>query len=416
MTQAFYTGISGLKSNQQAIDVVADNLANISTVGFRGSEYEFSSLFEETLSTVSGSGSNSIGAGSQLQSTSIKTAQGSFQQSDRNTDMAILGNGWFGIEGNGEPVYTRDGTFNFDANDDLVSLDGFHVLGTLANNIKDGVLTEIIEEVKLGDINNQEKLRFPKSLSYPAEPTDNAQFIGNLGSIDEVRTIGAGVVDPQSNKNQLKLTFTRSDPQVLPGSQWDIVATTESLDGTIIYDTQTGKAEFTAEGALKSHNMTTIDNNGADITIDLGDGFNGVVALANTDITASSIANGTIGGDLAGYSINQNAEVIATFTNGKQSSVGKIAIYHFQNDQGLGRLNGSKFSQTSNSGEPIFYKDDTGQNIIGTNIVNFQLESSNIDMTYGLTELIILQRSYDANSKSISTADQMMQKALSMDA
>ncbi len=416
MTQAFYTGISGLRSNQYAIDVVADNLANVSTVGFRGSEYEFSSLFEESVASTSGGQSNSVGIGSQLQATAIKTTQGSLQLSDRSTDMAILGDGWFGIEGSGAPVYTRDGTFNFDANDDLVSLDGYHVLGTLGDNIENNVLTKKIDEIKLGDINSQEKLRFPKSLTYPAEPTDHAQFIGNLGSVDEVRTIGAGVVDPQSNKNHLKLSFTRSDPQVLPGSQWDIVATTEDIDGDTIYDTKTGKAEFSAAGALVSHTMTTIDNNGADITIDLGSGFDGVVALSNTDITASSIANGTIGGDLAGYSVNKNAEVIATFTNGEQSSVGKIAIYHFQNEQGLGRLNGSKFTQTSNSGEPLFYKDASGENIIGTDIVNFRLESSNIELSYGLTELIILQRSYDANSKSISTADQMMQKALSMGA
>ncbi|MCD6172764.1 MAG: flagellar hook protein FlgE, partial [Sulfurimonas sp.] len=120
--------------------------------------------------------------------------------------------------------------------------------------------------------------------------------------------------------------------------------------------------------------------------------------------------------DLEGYAINKNAEIIATFTNGIQSIVGKIAIYHFQNDQGLERLNGTKFAQGSNSGEAIFYKDATGQNIIGSDIVNFKLEGSNIDITYGMTELIILQRSFDANSKSITTADEMMQKALNMDA
>ncbi len=414
MTQAFYTGISGIRSNQYAINVVSDNMANISTTAFRGSEYGFSSLFEERLAAVSGSGS--IGLGSQIQATSMNTTKGSLQLSDRNTDMAILGNGWFGIEGKKERVYTRDGTFNFDANNDLVSADGYHVMGTLSNNIKDGVLTKIIGEIKLGDIESQKKLNFPKSLSFPPEPTDNAQFTGNLGNVNEVRTIGASTIDPQNNRNHLKLTFTRSDPQVLPGSQWDIVATTESLDGKIIYDTQTGKANFKDDGALLSHNLKTIDNNGKKITIDLGKGFNGVVALSNTNITSSSTANGSIGGELAGYSINDQGEVVAAFTNGKQSSVGKIAIYHFQNEQGLGRLNASKYTQTSNSGEAIFYKNKAGKNITGTQIANFRLESSNIDMSNSLTELIVLQRSYDANSKSISTADQMMQKALNMDA
>ena len=415
MSQAFYTGISGLKSSQFAIDVVSDNLANISTVGFRGSEYEFASLFEEMLSAGS-TPSDSVGIGSRLQATAIKSGQGSLELTDRSTDLAILGDGWFGIQGEGDPIYTRDGAFTFDSNDDLVSLDGFHVLGTMGGNIAGETLSGKLDEVKLGEADAQEKLRFPKALVYPPEATTIANFGGNLGNVNEIRTIGAGVVDPQSNKNHLKLTFTRSVPQVLPGSQWDIVATTETLDGTTIYDTQNGVANFGASGDLVSHTLGTIDNNGQAVTMDLGSGFDGVVALSNTDIYASSSADGTIGGDLAGYSINKNAEVIATFTNGEQSSVGKIAIYHFQNEQGLDRLNGSKFQESENSGEPVFYKDASGQNIIGTDIVNFKLEGSNIDMTYGLTELIVLQRAFDANSKSISTADQMMQKALNMDA
>jgi flagellar basal body rod protein FlgG len=75
-----------------------------------------------------------------------------------------------------------------------------------------------------------------------------------------------------------------------------------------------------------------------------------------------------------------------------------------------------EFEESSNSGAPLFFKDENGQNIIGTNIQNFKLEGSNVQMSYGLTDLIILQRAYDANSKSITTADQMMQKALNMDA
>ncbi|MBL4730736.1 MAG: flagellar hook basal-body protein, partial [Sulfurimonas sp.] len=298
MTQAFYTGISGIRTNQYAIDVVSDNMANISTVGFRGSEYEFASLFEERLSTASSVSTSSVGIGTRFQTTAIKTGQGVLQLTDRSTDLAILGNGWFGIEGNGKPIYTRDGSFTFDANDDLVSVDGFHVLGTLGSNISaDDVLIATVEETPLGSVGTQVKLRFPQSLTYPAEATTTATFGGNLGNADETRTIGVGVVDPQNNKNHLKLTFSRVVPQVLPGSQWDVVATTETLDGNTIYDTKTGTANFGGSGKLLSTTLTTIDNNGAQVTIDLGSDFNGVVALSNTNIYASSSANGTQGGD-----------------------------------------------------------------------------------------------------------------------
>jgi len=116
----------------------------------------------------------------------------------------------------------------------------------------------------------------------------------------------------------------------------------------------------------------------------------------------------------AGYNLNEDGQIIASFNNGKQSSVGQIAIYHFQNDQGLNRLSGTQFSASSNSGKAIFYKDAENNNIIGTRLTTHQLEDSNVDITSGLTDLIILQRSYEANAKSITTADEMIQKALNM--
>jgi len=416
MTQAFYTGISGIKNNATGIDVVSNNIANISTVGYRGYTTEFSSMFEEALNTSTISGS-SIGSGVQIQATSMITEQGALALSDRSTDIAILGDGWFGVQGTGAPIYTRDGAFTFDEKSDLVTTDGYHVLGTMGGNISgDDVLTNKIDEISLGDVASQTKLRFPKTLTYPPEPTTNAKFLANLGVGFEPITVGASVVDPQNNKNHLRLEFLKNPTQTPPGSQYTVTATTQSLDGLTIYDTQTGTVEFDASGALTSNTLTSIDNNGAQVAIDLGNGFDGITSIDIPLVSGSSIADGTIGGDLAGYSINRNAEVIATFTNGEQSSVGKIAVYHFSNEQGLNRISGTRFQESSNSGIARFYQDANGKNINGAEVVNFQLESSNIELSYGLTELIILQRSYDANSKSITTADQMMQKALEMDA
>jgi len=419
MTQAFYTGISGIRTNSAGIDITANNLANIDTVGFRGNGYEFSSLFENMITTP-GSGSSvnsSVGVGSKLQASPLIFQKGSPILSDKSTDLALFGDGWFGIEGNGQTMYTRDGNFTFDKNDDLVTQDGHYVLGTIGGNISDNnVLTAQLPEVKLQDVNAQQKLRFPKLLTFPAQPTSNAKFYGNLGTDTGIKTMSAGVVDPQSNKNDLRLEFSLSATQTPPGTQWDVTAKTKSLDGTTIYDTKIGKVSFDDAGALLSSTLTSIDNNGAKVAIDLGSAFGGVTAISNIPVTASSLADGTIGGDLRGYDINKNGEVVATFTNGMQSSVGKIAVYHFQNDQGLTRINGSRFEESNNSGKPLFFKDANGQNIIGSDIANFKLEGSNIEMSTGLTDLIVLQRAYDANSKSITTADQMIQKALNMGA
>jgi len=435
MIQGFHTGISGIKTYQTAIDVTANNLANINTVGFRGNTAEFATLFEKTLSTTHGNMTHNredMGLGTRVNTISMTQEQGNILLTDKSTDLAIYGDGWFAVQDNKDsiPLYTRAGNFSFDADSNLVLPDGSHVLGTMGTNIKDGVtvtradgtkekgaeLTEKLATVELSGVEEQVPLSFPKNLVYPPEATSKAKMIGNIGTDDEVRTIGTGIVDSSGNRNHLRIKFTKVENQVEPGSQWNATATVQSLDGKEIYSTINEVVEFNADGSLKSNPFTTIDNKGSDVIIDLGTGYNGVVSIANSDITSSSMANGTIGGDLKGYEINKNAEVIATFTNGVQTSVGKIAVYHFQDDQGLDRITGTKFRESSNSGEAIFFQDANGNNIIGTNVANYQLENANVKMEVGLTDLIIMQRAFDANSKCITTADQMMQKALQMDA
>jgi len=129
-----------------------------------------------------------------------------------------------------------------------------------------------------------------------------------------------------------------------------------------------------------------------------------------------SNSDGIRAGNLVGYDINSDAEVIATFSNGEQSSVGKIALFHFQNNQGLTQVSSTSYSSSSNSGEALFFKDEKGNSIYGTDVLNYTLEDSNVALSQSLTELIVFQRSFDSNSKVLSTADEMMQKALDMDA
>ena len=416
MAQAFYTGISGIRTGQVAIDATADNLANISTIGYRGYGVEFSSLFENMMNTSGKSSSvdSTIGVGASVQTSTMRENSGALAISDKSTDLAIYGDGWFGIQGEHEPLYTRAGNFTFDQNNDLVTPDGMYVLGTMGKNIVGEELTGKITEVPLAEANAQEKLRFPKSLYFPAVPTSNASFFANLGVAPEPRTISAAVIDGEGTKNELKLLFTQKPIQTPPGIQWDVVATTQTLGGATVYDTQTGEVEFSASGALLSSSLTSIDNNGTSVSMDLGSQFSGIVALNTPVVSGSSSADGTIGGDLLGYEINRNAEVIATFSNGEQSSVGKIALYHFQNDQGLTRVTGANFSESANSGKPIFFQDANGNNILGADVINFKLENSNVRMEVSLTELIVQQRSFDSNSKVITAVDQMIQKALSM--
>ena len=415
MTQAYYTGISGLQNSSNAINVVSDNIANVNTVGFRGEGTEFASLFENSITTGKGD-TSTVGVGVRLQATPMMKNQGALKLSENSTDVAIHGDGWFGIQGKGTSEYTRNGAFTFDKNSDLVTADGYHVLGTMGGNIADGVLTEKLTKIPLSDVKGQKKLNFPKTLSYPTKPSSKAKFLANLGVGNDPITIGATVIDSKSNRNNLHLEFVKKKVQTPPGSQYTVTAKTQNPEGTKIYDTKTGDVTFDAAGALVSNSLKSIDNNGTPVTIDLGSGYDGVTSIDVPVVSGSSIADGIVGGDLIGYSMNKNAEIVATFTNGEQSSVGKIALYHFINEQGLDRISGTRFAQSGNSGDPLFRKDAEGKNVNGSDVLTHRLENSNVELSHGLTDLIIFQRAFDANSKSIKTADEMMQKALSMGA
>ncbi|WP_345980013.1 flagellar hook-basal body complex protein [Sulfurimonas sp. HSL3-2] len=420
MNQAFYTGIIGLQSQQAGIDVTSNNLANIDTYGFKSNGIEFKSLFENALSTGSGGSpvNSTVGLGSTLQATPTLMHAGSLMLTDSSTDLAIEGDGWFGVQGNGQVMYTRAGNFGFDASRDLVNADGQYVLGTLSNNFDaNNVLTSKNTTTTMGNVDTQTSIKLPESLTYPAEPTTLTSFKGNLGQLDEVRKMGAKMVDANGNKNVLDLTFTKTVPQPAVGSSWDVVATASSpatlSTPSTLYDTQTGVLTFDSTGALVSSTLNSINNNGTTVNIDLGTGYNGIVSNTNT-VTASSQSNGLEAGELVGYDINHNAEVIATFTNGRQVSMAKIGVFHFQNDQGLSQIDGSRFLESQNSGKPIFFQDANGNNILGASVINNKLESSNVSTEVGLTELIIFQRAYDANAKLVTTGDQMIQKALQM--
>lgn len=419
MLQSIYNGVTSLQSFQTGIDVLANNIANVNTVGFKGSSTEFSNIFEKSVSTsANAKTSMQSGFGVQVNAVSLDLSLGSYYQSENITDLAISGDdGWFGLTGpNNQEYYTRAGNFRFDPysadgvqlDTRLINPDGFLVTGTLANNTTSGILSPSFDFLDLGNVESQEALVFPNELNFPVVPSTQADFFGNIGVENIQQVVSAEVISPQSERNSLRLVFSQSAVQPATGISWDVLATTQTADGSTIYDTQTGLVTFDGSGALISSTLGSLNNNGATVTPNLGTGLSGLISNSGPTIASSATVDGTLSGELINYSVNRNGDVISTFTNGAQSVVGKIAIYHFQNDQGLEAVSGNKFRTSDNSGKPIFYTENNGQLLAGT------LENSNVRLETALTELIIMQRSYDAASKTITTGDEMLKNALQM--
>ncbi len=388
MTQGYYAGISGLQSNQVGLDVISNNLSNISTTAYKGSTAEFADLFSKVVSGGNTPTSNDIGYGAKLQAISTQFTQGSMFSSDRFTDLALEGDGWFGVTSNKETSFTRDGTFAFDtyqkvngninsSTDRLVTADGQYVNGTMLTNftydaafdygdtVSNGVsgaytISNPTMDVPLAGVDKQGVLEFPTRLTYPVVPTTVSQFFGNLGTTNEDRTISSDVISGSNEINRLKLTFTKSAIQPTEGISWDIAATVTSNDGSTVYDTQNGQALFGTSGGLVSSTLPSVNNNGSPVSIELGSNFSGMISIDSLGLSGSSTSDGISGGTLTKYGVNADGVIIADFSNGRQSAIGRVAVYHFQNEQGLNSIGGTYYSQSSNSGKPLFWTDAAG--------------------------------------------------------
>ncbi|MEA2110707.1 MAG: flagellar hook-basal body complex protein [Campylobacterota bacterium] len=418
MNQAFYTGLTGMQSYQFGLDVISNNISNINTTGFRSSNAEFASFYDNALGAALNGGptNDGIGTGVRVQTTTMDESYGSFLSTDSATDLSIGGDGWFGVTSNFGDMFTRAGAFTFDSDRNLVSYDGMYLLGTMGNNLSGDTMTDIVSTTPLAAASAQDKITLPVNLTIDAEPTTTANFWGNLRSDEALIRQNSTVIAPDGDDSFLTLDYTKSAIQPEVGSSWDILATLSSKVDNTVFDTQEGVAVFNSNGALESYTIAPLDNEGVSLTVDLGEDFAGVTAIDNLEVSYGSSHDGRTAGELIGYDVNIHGEVIASFDNGVSSSVARVAIFHFQNDQGLERISGTHFKESSNSGEPIFYTNENGESILGADLKSFSLENSNMQFEQGLTELIIMQRSLDANSKSITTGDELIKKALEMDA
>ncbi len=247
------------------------------------------------------------------------------------------------------------------------------------------------------------------------------------------------LIGPSGNRDMLDMSFTKRVPQETQGTTWDanvkILSFFENFDPTKTYDPaiyqiekatnkvyeiidqKSGVLTFGGSGELLSNSLPTLSNGGTPLKLNLGTigGYDGLVANNSARKGANTAqSNGTLRGFLTDYGMDGNGNVIANFSNGKSSAVAKVAVYHFANDQGLAQISTTHFAQTANSGSPIFYKNKNGETILGSKIFSHKLEGSNVSMATALTELIVIQKAFDASAKSITTSDEMIQNAINM--
>lgn len=386
MLRALYSAISGLRSHQTMLDVTGNNIANVNTTGFKSSAIQFQDTLSQLTRGASGpgdatGGSNpaQVGLGVQVAGISTNFSQGSAQATGRSTDMMIAGDGFFVVNSGAENLFTRAGSFSFDAGGRLVTPDGALVQGW----------TAVDGEIPPGNpVGGLGPIVLPQNAVAPAVATSLATITGNLPQETAVggtleRTIS--VYDASGVSRPLEFTFTRT------AGGWNVTG----VDGAT---TVTSSLGFTA-GALTSGATMTIGG----ITVD----FSPVSGYAGLTTVAAARQDGREPGTLQSYSLAKDGTLIGSFSNGATEAIARLAMGKFVNPGGLEKAGGSTYRATINSGDLTYGTAGTGA--FGS-LSAGALEMSNVDLSQEFTNLIVAQRGFQANARIITTSDEVLQE------
>lgn len=390
MLRSLFSGISGLRAHQTQLDVTGNNIANVNTTGFKASQTQFQDTLSQMLQNgagaqdgVGGTNPAQVGLGVRVAGITTNFTQGASQMTGRSTDMMIQGDGFFVVRKGNESYYTRAGSFDFDATGQMVLPgEGALVQGWAAVN---GVV----------DTNGPlVDLRVPAGTLMPAVATSTAAYEGNLDAdAADGTTINRtiDVYDATGAARELELTFTKS------ATGWSLTAT----DGTATVNA--GAMTFTAAGALTT--PTTVTVGGVAVDLSTITGFSGI------DSVKARTQNGQAAGVLQSFALGADGTITGAFSNGLKQTIGRLAIGSFTNPSGLEKAGGSLFRTSVNSGDVQVGAAGTGGR--GT-LAGGALEMSNVDLSSEFTSLIIAQRGFQANSRVITTSDEVLQELVNL--
>ena len=400
MLRSLFSGISGLRAHQQMMDVTGNNIANVNTTGYKSSQ----TVFQDTLSQMvnaagapqNGSGGTNpaqAGLGVRLASINANFGQGAAQTTGKSSDMMIQGDGFFVVKSGGEALYTRAGSFTFDANGSLTTPTGQVVQGWSAN--------------ASGDVNTAGApgdIKLPIGISLAPTVTDSVTLTGNF-SYDEVlmakKEIPIKAYNAEGSAVPVVLEFQKTGTQ-----EWTVGI---KGDASVTPVAVSFAPDNKAKGAIDP--VTLLDTGKIDLggiyQIDVHDLTN---YSGNTEARVSN-TNGSGAGVLSSYTVSNTGQIVGVFSNGLKQTLGQVALANFNNVNGLEKIGDSMFRSTVNSG--LAQVGAAGSAGLGL-ITSGALEMSNVDLAQEFTNLVIAQRGFQANSRIITTSDEILQELVNL--
>lgn len=422
---ALTTGTAGLQANSTELSVVGDNIANANTIGFKAGRAAFQDQLMQQLIGVNGGGQ--VGLGARLQAIQRIITQGALTTTGLATDLALDGPGFFVLKGdhggiNGQ-FYTRAGQFTVDRDGFLTNLEGLRVQGY--PNSATGQAIGGLGDLQVG------------TATAAALPTGNITLRANLNADAAVQTFDPTSPTTTSNFSSTTTIYDSLGKQHTVDVYWNksaagtwefhAMADGGGLNGGtagVPTEIATGTLDFDTNGKLVSVNQSSnFDPLGATtpqaITFNMGDptgvnngtGLAGVTQFASPSATTFTGQDGAPFGALTSVQINNRGEVMGAFTNGTTRVLGQVAVADFEASDRLQRNGGNLLTETLDSGQPTIGAPAEGGR---ASIVAGALEQSNVDLAGEFVRMIAAQRGFQANSKTITTADALLQELMQL--
>jgi flagellar hook protein FlgE len=411
---SFSVALSGLNADTAALDIVGNNLANLNTTGYKDSTASFSDL----LSQSAGGGALQIGGGVAATQSQEQFTQGSIQLSGGPFDAAIQGNGFFVLKDTaGDTLYTRAGNFQLDANGNLVTSTGQFVQGWMSTN---GAVSTS------GAIGN---ITIPaNSLHTPSATTQfsvdlNLDAAGVVGQSTGTFSAPIQVVDSLGATHTLTATFTETGANAwsysitIPGE--DLKSGTagtpsQVATGNLVFDSS-GNLTTPAPPGQVAVKVTGLADGAADLNMNWNlynsSGGSTLTQFAQASAISGTTQDGVAAAEITQVSLANGGAIVANYSDGSQQVVAQLALAGISNPDSLISVGQNNYETGADSATPAIGAPGTGSR--GT-IQGGALESSNVDIATEFTNLIVYQRSYEANSRVISTLDQLTQDLLSL--
>ncbi|MGB9096612.1 flagellar hook protein FlgE [Erwinia sp.] len=394
---AFSQAVSGLNAASSNLDVIGNNIANSATVGFKSATVSFADMFADSK----------VGLGVKVAAVTQDFNDGTTTSTSRGLDVAISQSGFFRMaDTSGAVYYSRNGQFTLDANRNIVNADGLQLTGYPVSGTPPTVQTGA----------NPVALNVPTT-AMSAKSTSTAAIVANLNSTDSVPTTtpldinntdsynskaSMTTYDSLGNEHNLNLYFTKTGD-----GAWTVnVKDGSAADPTA--DVGTFNMAFNTSGQMTSTTdqaITLQPLNGSAVTNFNLSVLNSQQQNTGTSTFGNPTQDGYKPGELTSYQINNDGTVVGTYSNEKTQTLGQIALANFANPEGLKSEGNNVWSATNSSGQALVGIAGTGN--LGT-LTAGALESSNVDLSKELVNMIVAQRNYQSNAQTIKTQDQIL--------